>query len=151
MTSIPAAAYGMYPRSVALIEVIGALNQAGFGKKDICMVLSPAHPDAAVLRDASVFDVEGVRRSTSARMIRWFSELGAVFIPTFGFFIRSAAFLEALSTEQSFPALSRGSRALLGLGFTREEAQRLGDQLCDVAALVYVCCPRVLRQSAPSS
>ena len=58
------AAYAMYPRNVALPEVVCALNRAGIGNEDICMVLSPAHPDA------SVFDSEA---ASSARMIAWFS------------------------------------------------------------------------------
>jgi hypothetical protein len=130
------AAYAMYPRHVALPEVVCALNQAGFGNEDICMVLSPAHPDAA-----TVFDGEGIKGSTSARMIGWFSEFGAVFIPTVGFFIRSQAFFQALSSEQNFPSLSRGCRTLLGLGFPQEEAARLGRELSDFGALVYVTCP----------
>jgi len=134
------AAYGMYSRSVALPEVICALTQAGFGKEDICMVLSPAHPDAAALRDANLFDVSEARSGTMARMIAWFSGLGAVVIPTVGFFVRSQAFLHALLVEQNFPALSRGSRALLGLGFSHDDAKRLGHQLCDVGALVYISC-----------
>ena len=73
------------------------------------MVLSPAHPDAGV------FDREA---ASSARMIAWFSELGAVFIPTVGFFIRSQAFFPPSSMEQSFPSLSRGSKTLLNLGLT---------------------------------
>jgi hypothetical protein len=125
----------MYPRSVALPDVVCALNQAGFGNEDICMVLSPAHPDAA-----TVFDGEGEKVSASARMIAWFSEFGAVFIPTVGFFIRSQSFFDALSSEQNFPSLSRGSRTLLGLGFPQEEAKRLGRQLSDFGALVYVSC-----------
>ena len=40
------AAYGMYSRNTALPEVVCALNKAGFSSQDICMVLSPAHPDA---------------------------------------------------------------------------------------------------------
>jgi hypothetical protein len=129
------AAYAMYPRSVALLDVVCALNQAGFGNEDICMVLSPAHPDAA-----TVFDGEGEKVSASARMIAWFSEFGAVFIPTVGFFIRSQSFFDALSSEQNLPSLSRGSRTLLGLGFPQEEAKRLGRQLSDFGALVYVSC-----------
>jgi hypothetical protein len=134
------AAYGMYPRNVALPEVAQALNRAGFENQDICMVLSPAHPDAAGVRDANFFSTEGSEDSTSARLIAWFSKFGAVFIPTVGFFIRSQAFFDALSGEQNLPALSRGSRALLGLGFPPEEAKRLGRQLCDVGALIYVSC-----------
>jgi hypothetical protein len=136
MNTNTTAAYGMYARDVVLPEVVWALNQAGFEKEDICMVLSPAHPDASVLRDASVFDAE----RQSARVIGWFSEFGAVVIPTVGFFARSQAFLQALVGEQNFPALSRGSRTLLGLGFSQDEAKRLGHQLCDVGALVYVNC-----------
>jgi hypothetical protein len=136
------AAYGMYPRNVALPEVVCALNQAGFENEDICMVLSPAHPDATVVRDAKILDVEREESATSARMIGWFSEFGAVVIPTVGFFIRSQAFFRALLIEQNFPAMSRGSRTLLGLGFSEDEAQRLGHQLCDVGAMVYVSCQK---------
>lgn len=135
------AAYGMYPRSVALPEVICALNKAGFGKEDICMVLSPAHPDADGLKDPNIFDAGELKTGAATRMISWFSGLGAVVIPTIGFFARSQAFLQALLAEQNFPALSRGSRALLGLGFSQDDAKRLGHQLCDVGALVFVSCP----------
>jgi hypothetical protein len=140
MSNNGAAAYGMYPRSVALPDVVCALNQAGFMNEDICMVLSPAHPDAAPVRDASIFDVRGGESAISARMIGWFSEFGAVIIPTVGFFIRSEPFFRALFTEQNFPTLSRGSRTLVGLGFTQDDAKRLGHQLSDVGALVYVSC-----------
>jgi len=139
MTANGTAAYGMYRRHVALPDVVGALNQAGFDNADICMVLSPAHPDAAAVSDASVF-VEAETNASSARMIGWFSEFGAVVIPTVGFFVRSQAFLEALVAEQNVPSLSRGSRTLLGLGFSQDDAERLGHQLCDVGALVYVSC-----------
>src|SRR5246127_3919286 len=130
-TSGPAA-YGMYARDIALPDVVGALNKAGFENEDICMVLSPAHPDAAVVNEASTFDAAGSQTALGARMIGWFSEFGAVVIPTVGFFIRSQAFFRALLMEQNFPAMSRGSHALLGLGFSEHEAQRLGHQLCDV-------------------
>ena len=62
------AAYGMYPRNVTLSEVVYALNGAGFENEDICMVLSPAHPVATVVRDAKMLDVEEEERATSARM-----------------------------------------------------------------------------------
>ncbi|HKU26476.1 MAG TPA: hypothetical protein VJQ54_13460 [Candidatus Sulfotelmatobacter sp.] len=137
------AAYAMYSRNVALPEVVCALNEAGFGKEDICMVLSPAHPDAA-----SVFQSDENKDTASARMIGWFSKFGAVFIPTVGFFIRSQAFLGALSPDQSTPTLSQGSGTLLGLGFSREEAKRLGRELCDFGALVYVSCPESSRDGA---
>lgn len=134
------AAYGMYPRNVALPEVVYALNRAGFENEDICMVLSPAHPVATAVRDAMIVDAEPEQTAISARMIGWFSEFGAVVIPTVGFFIRSRAFFHSLVFEQNFPALSRGSRALVGLGFPEDEARRLGHQLSDVGALVYVSC-----------
>lgn len=135
------AAYGMYPRNVALPEVVYALNCAGFENEDICMVLSPAHPVASVVRDAQLLDAKPEESATSARMIGWFSEFGAVVIPTVGFFIRSQAFFHALLLEQNLPAMSRGSRTLVGLGFSEDEAKRLGHQLCDVGAMVYVSCP----------
>ena len=134
------AAYAMYPRNVALPEVVSALNQAGFGNEDICMVLSPAHPVASAVGEATIGDVAREQSAISAHVIGWFSQLGAVVIPTVGFFIRSQAFFHAVLGEQNFPALSRGSRTLLGLGFSEDEAKRLGDQLCDVGALVYVSC-----------
>ncbi|HEY3617228.1 MAG TPA: hypothetical protein VGK96_10475 [Candidatus Sulfotelmatobacter sp.] len=141
MSATGTAAYAMYPRSVALPEVVSALNQAGFGNEDICMVLSPAHPVASAVEDATIGNVAREQSATSARVIGWFSQLGAVVIPTVGFFIRSQAFFQALLGEQNFPTLSRGSGTLLGLGFSEDEARRLGHQLCDVSALVYVSCP----------
>lgn len=139
MTPHTTAAYGMYARNIALPEVVFALNEAGFGSEDICIVLSPAHPDAASVRDATIW-CSGSDSATSERMIRWFSKFGAVVIPTVGLFIRSQQFLQALMTEQSFPKLSRGSRTLLGLGFSHDDAARLGHLLSDFGALVYVTC-----------
>ena len=134
------AAYGIYARNIALPDVACALNKAGFGNEDICMVLSPAHPDAVNVRDASLFNSNETDNSATTRLIGWFSKFGAVFIPTVGFFIRSQEFFDALSEEQHSPQLSRGSKALLGLGFPPEDAKRLGRQLCDFGALIYVSC-----------
>src|SRR5207244_12374184 len=75
-----------------------------------------------------------------ARVICWLSEFGVVVIPMVGFFIRSHEFFPALVLEQNSSALSRGSRTLVGLGFSEDEATRLGHQLSDVGALVYVSC-----------
>ncbi len=135
------AAYGMYSRNVALPEVVSALNRAGYNNENICMVLSPAHPDAAIFHDTTSYQIAGSESATTARMIRWFSKFGAVVIPTVGVFIRSHAFLNALLTERTPSALSRGSRTLVDLGFSPEDAKRLGHRLCDVGALVYVSCP----------
>lgn len=134
------AAYGMYSRHVALPDVVCALNQAGFENKDICMVLSPAHPDAAAVSDAGMLGVKPSDAARSARAIRWFSGFGAVVIPTVGLFIRSEMFFQALVAEPPASALSRGSGTLVGLGFSPDDAKRLGHQLCDVNAMVYVSC-----------
>ena len=139
MISSGTAAYGMYSRNVALPEVVSALNRAGYHNENICMVLSPAHPDAAIFHD-STSNVAGGESATTARMIRWFSGFGAVVIPTVGVFVRSQAFLKALFTEKTSSALSRGCRTLVDLGFSPDDAKRLGHQLCDVTALVYVTC-----------
>jgi len=139
------AAYGVYSRNVALLDVVGALNREGFTHQDICMVISPAHPDAAAVRDASMFLAADIDRAVTARMITWFSRFGAVVIPTVGLFVRSQAFLQALMKDDNVPSLSGGSRTLLDLGFSRDDAQRLGSRLSDVGALVYVACPEIER------
>jgi hypothetical protein len=92
------------------------------------------------VQDAKILDVARDDSATSARTIGWFSKFGAVVIPTVGLFIRSDVYLHALVMEQNFPSLSRGSRTLLGLGFSEDEARRLGNQLSDVGALVFVSC-----------
>ncbi len=134
------AAYGMYSRNVALPDVVGALNKAGFTNQDICMILSPAHPDAAAIHDANVFTARETDTTVTARMIDWFSRFGAVVIPTVGLFVRSHAYLQALLNEQNIPSLSQGCRTLIGLGFSQDDAKRLGSRLSDVGALIYVSC-----------
>jgi hypothetical protein len=147
MTSSGTAAYGMYSRNVALPEVVSALNRAGYHNENICMVLSPAHPDAAIFHDTT-HDVAEAQSATTARRIRWFSGFGAVVIPTVGVFVRSHAFLKALLDEKPSSALSRGSRTLVDLGFSPDDAKRLGHQLCDVTALVYVSCAENTKASS---
>jgi hypothetical protein len=133
------AAYGIYPRHVPLPEVACCLKQAGFDNEDICMVVSPAHPVAQIVRDASVLERES--SAVSARIIGWVSELGAVVIPSVGFFIRSQAFFRALILEQDFRSFCGKSRTLAGLGFSDRDAERLDNQLSDdVEVLVYVTC-----------
>lgn len=139
------AAYGMYPRNAALPEIVCTLNQAGFENEDICMVVSPEHPVAAVVRDARIVNVEPEESAVGARMIGWFSKLGAVVIPSVGFFIRSQAFFRALMVEKDFPGLCGRSKTLAGLGFSEGEAKRLNLQLGDVGVLVYVSCPESTR------
>ncbi len=141
MTSSGTAAYGMYSRHVALPEVVSQLNRAGYQNENICMVLSPAHPAAEVFQDTASNDVSGVDSNTTARAIRWFSGFGAVVIPTVGLFVRSQAFLKALFSDRNSSELSRSSRTLVDLGFSPDDAKRLGHRLCDFGALVYVSCP----------
>jgi len=145
MTVSAFAAYGMYPGDVALPEVVQILNQAGFNKEEICMVLSPTHPVAKIVRDARIRGADREESAVGAHMIGWIAEFGAVVIPTVGFFIRSKALFHALVIEQDCPAMSRGSGTLVGLGFSEKDAKRLGDQLCDILSLVYVSCPDTAR------
>jgi hypothetical protein len=140
MTVNEAAAYGMYPRNIALPDIVSSLNLGGFENKDICMVLSPAHPAATLVRDARIFNANLEDGAVSARMIGWFSEFGAVVIPTVGFFIRSQAFFHALVIEQNFSSACGQARTLVGLGFSGDEANRLGREMADVGVMVYVAC-----------
>jgi len=143
--SLAAAAYGMYPAGATLSDIVYTLNRAGFENEDICMVLSPTHPVATVIRDAKMFSEEREASAISARMIGWFSEFGAVVIPTIGFFIRSRAFFHALVVEENSGSLNGESRTLVGLGFAKNDAERLSSRLCDVGVLVYVSCQESAR------
>src|SRR5580704_16913239 len=135
-----AAAYGIYSQHVALSDIVLNLNQAGFENEDICMMLSPAHPIASIVREASLFSSGGKTNDATAELIGWFSKFGAVLIPTVGFFIRSQAFFHALMVAQEVPALCGNTRTLVGLGFSEKEAQRFEGQLVDPGLLVYVSC-----------
>lgn len=141
MPATESAAYGMYSKNAVLPEIMCTLRQGGFEKQDICMVLSPAHPMASVVRDAKFRSAESNQSEVGAHTIAWFSQFGAVVIPAVGFFIRSQAFLSALMTEPSFSAVSGGSRMLAGLGFSADEALRLHRALEDAGVLVYISCP----------
>ena len=50
------AAYGIYPPSAALNDIVDILNHAGFVNEDICMMLSPSHPIAGMVREAGFHD-----------------------------------------------------------------------------------------------
>jgi len=134
------AAYGIYSQDVALADIVRNLNQAGFDNEDICMMLSPAHPIAAIVRDASLFNTEREASAVTAGLIGWLSEFGAVMIPTVGFFIRSQAFLHALMVTRDTPALCGNARTLVGLGFSEDDAERFEDQIGQLGVLVYVSC-----------
>jgi hypothetical protein len=131
------AAYGTYAQDVALPEIYSHLKSAGFENEDICMLLSPRHPAASAIRH-TIFQSEG-DSAPGARMIGWFSKLGAVIIPNQSLFIRSQTFFHAL-LEQDFPSLSCGPKALAGLGLCEKEAKRLGLQLADLGMLLYLSC-----------
>jgi hypothetical protein len=135
-----AAAYGLYSQDVALTEIVRNLNQAGFDNEDICMMLSPAHPIASIVREANLFNSEKENSAVTAGLIGWLSEFGAVLIPTVGFFIRSQAFFHALMVAREAPALCGNAKTLVGLGFSAEEAERFEDELGDLGVLVYVSC-----------
>lgn len=137
------AAYGMYPHDAALHQVVQTLNQSGFHKEDICMMVSPRHPIAASVRETNILNAEPEASAVTAGLIGWLFEFGAVMIPTVGFFVRSQAFLRALVRTDS-PA--RGSsRTLVGLGFSESDAERFENQLREVGILVYVACPESAR------
>jgi hypothetical protein len=140
MTLNSPAAYGMYSQDVVLKDVVHTLNQAGFENEDICMMLSPTHPIAALVRDASLFNSECESNAVSARMIGWLSGFGAVVIPTVGFFIKSQMFFRALMVSREAPALCGNARTLVGLGFSDDEADRFENQLRKLGVLVYVTC-----------
>ena len=134
------AAYGMYSHDVALKDVVHTLNQAGFENEDICMMLSPTHPIASLVRDASLFNSERESNAITAQLIGWLSGFGAVLIPTVGFFIKSQTFFHALMVSREGPALCGNARTLVGLGFSDDEADRFESQLRKLGVLVYVSC-----------
>src|ERR1700737_500402 len=132
------AAYGMYPHDVWLSQVVQTLNQSGFGKEDICMMVSPSHPIATTVRQASILNADPGARAVAAGLIGWLMKFGAVMIPTVGLYIRSQAFLHALGVRTDSPALRGNSRALVGLGFSEGDALRFERQLRQMGVLVYV-------------
>src|SRR5260370_39987261 len=101
------------------------------------MMLSPSHPIASVIRDASLFSSDREDTAASAGMIGWLSAFGAVLIPTVGFFIRSRAFLHALMVAREAPAMCGNARTLVGLGFSDNDSAMFEDQFARLGALVY--------------
>ena len=144
MTVNTSAAYGMYPHNAPLHHVMHTLSQSGFNKEDICMMVSPKHAIATVLRQASIFNTEPDSNAITAGLMGWLLEFGAVMIPSVGFFIRSQAFLRALVTNNS-SGLCGSSRTLVGLGFPESDAERFESQLREVGVLVYVACQESAR------
>lgn len=132
------AAYGMYQDDVALRQIVQTLNQSGFGKEDICVMVSPQHPIGVEMRQANVL---GAESEGTAGLISWLMKLGAVVIPTVGLFIRSQSFLSALLMCSS-RNLCDDSNALVGLGFSEDDAERFESQIREMGVLIYVSCPK---------
>ena len=140
MAVTTAAAFGIYTHDIALNDVVRNLNQAGFHNEEICMMLSPSHPIASMVRDASLFSSDRQDDAASAGTIGWLSAFGAVLIPSVGFFIRSQTFLHALMMAKGAPALCGNARTLVGLGLHESDASRFENQIKRLGALVYVAC-----------
>lgn len=140
MTGNAPAAYGMYPNDVALQQVVQTLNQSGFDKQDICMMVSPKHPIAAVVRGANVLNTEPEAEAVTAKLIGWLMKFGAVMIPTVTTFVRSPSFLRALMARRDSPAVYSNLKALVGLGFSEYDAVRFEQELREMGVLVYVAC-----------
>jgi hypothetical protein len=135
------AAYGVYPDHVPMTDVVHKLNHAGFHNEDICLMLARTHPISTIVREAGIRGAADRQASAvAAELIEWLSGFGAVVIRTFGFFIRSQMFLQALLTTREAPALCGNSDTLMGLGFSEKGAERLENQLCEGGVLVYVAC-----------
>jgi hypothetical protein len=140
-----AAAYGVYADEVDVAEVVRTLHRAGFPKDDICVVVAPTHPLAEVVRSASVLNAAQEDSAATTGLMRWLSELGAVVIPTVGFFIRSRPFFNVLVAAGGAPSLCGNSRMLAGLGFPDEDAERFEEKLRRAGFLVYVASPEIAR------
>jgi len=135
------AAYGMYASDVALQQVVRSLNQSGISNEQICLMVWPRHHIAKIMREANLLNSERRGTATVEELMGWLMKLGAVIIPTAGFFIRSRAFLHALVMRKDSPGLCGNSGALVGLGFSECDAERLEDQIGETGVLVYVESP----------
>lgn len=141
MTVNTSAAYGMYSRDAKLLHVMDTLIESGFDKEDICMMVSPRHPIATFVREANILNAGRKENWAREQFIGWLFEFGAVVIPTVGFFVRSQAFLHALVAAKDSHILCGTTRALVGLGLSEPNAQRLEGQFREVGVFVYVACP----------
>jgi len=139
------AAYAVYPQNVALNEVVRTLQRGGFDKESICMMLSPTHPIASIVRDTNCGAFNEDANVVSAGLLGWLTEFGAVVIPTFCFFIRSSQFFRALVSEPDSVAFCGRSTTLGSLGFTPQDADRFEKRLRQTGVLVYVSCTESAR------
>jgi hypothetical protein len=141
------AAYGMYRDDISLQQVVQALNRSGFDNEHICLMVRPRHHLAAVMREANILNAERQASATALDLLGWLMKLGAVVIPTVGFFVRSRTYLHALVLRKDSPALCGNSRALVGLGFSEGDAERFENELPEMGVLVYVACPEKVRMT----
>jgi hypothetical protein len=139
------AVYGIYPDDASLPQVVQRLNRAGFDNEQICLMVWPRHHIATVIRQANILNTEREASASTVGLIGWLMKLGAVIIPTVGFFIRSRAFLHALLLRADSPGLCGNSRVLVGLGFSEGDAERFENELSEMGVLVYVACPEMAR------
>lgn len=135
MTVNRQAAYGIYSYDAELRQIMHTLNQSGFDKEDICMMVSPKHPIARFVREANILNAERKEDAVAEEFMGWLFEFGAVVIPTVGFFIRSRIFLHALVAGSN-------SGCLVGLGFSERDAEQFENQLRQMGTLVYVACAK---------
>jgi hypothetical protein len=135
------AAYGMYYDDVSLQRVVHTLNRSGFDNEQICLMVRPRHYIAAAMRESNILNSDRAASATTVELIGWLMKLGAVVIPDVGFYIRSRAFLQALVMRKDSPAMCGNSRALVGLGFSEEDAERFERELREMGVLIYVSCP----------
>src|ERR1700730_6341805 len=114
MAAITPAAYGMYDNDAALERVVRTLNQSGFEKQDMCIMVSPKHPIASLIRGASILSEAG---ALASNLIGWLMKFGAVMIPTVTEFVSSPVFHHAMMGRKDSPAVYSNLKALVGLGF----------------------------------
>lgn len=135
MAASTCAAYGFYPETTGLQNVMQTLLRAGVDKESICMMLPPEHHIATVVRQASADAVQDPTNAEAAGLIRWLSEFGAVLIPKFGFFIRSQQFLRTLMTGDG-----PSTGALAALGFPDEKVRHFSNRSGHPGVLLYLSC-----------
>jgi hypothetical protein len=140
MANSTKAVYGIYSDDVSVTDVVDALNIAGVDNQDICLVLARTHPISTIVREAAFHCKDREASAVAALLIEWLSELGAVVIRRFGFFIRSERYLQTVVTTRRAPACGN-FETLMDLGFSRSEAERLQEELSEDGVVVYVACP----------
>jgi len=137
-----AAAYGFFPAESQLENVFRALNHAGFGNGDLCLLLTSGHPIAERVRSSTAqVPREHIQDAAREQVISWLSTYGAVLISNVGLFIGSSDFLGVLSLPEN---LLRSEAEMFGLlGIPPDEAARYKSRLRKNAAFILVSCEHV--------